>query len=303
MSSRRAPHVLHLRDQHPPLLGRAPPPPPAVILLPPPAHRDAAAASVVAALEDRLAAQHRDVDVLLLDNQRLAATHVALKQEVVASQHELRRAAAAAAKLRAEKDAEIRRIFERSIKAEAEAKGVEEIRAELARVRSEVQRMRKDREDLAVRLEGIKGEVVRARADIGQVSAVRAEIEAMHREIQKGRAAVEFEKKTHSDNLVQSQIMQSNMISMAHEIEKVRAGLANVENRVRATAATAAAAAAINPGYTGTHGNSEMTYGGTSYGDAYNMHQVQIGADVNSQYVPASSSRGPYDTQQTHAHR
>lgn len=33
-------------------------------------------------LEDRISTQHRDIQSLLLDNQRHAATHVALKQEV-----------------------------------------------------------------------------------------------------------------------------------------------------------------------------------------------------------------------------
>ncbi|KAH8498700.1 hypothetical protein H0E87_017577 [Populus deltoides] len=39
-------------------------------------------------LEDRISTQHRDIQSLLLDNQRHAATHVALKQEVSAIEYE-----------------------------------------------------------------------------------------------------------------------------------------------------------------------------------------------------------------------
>ena len=60
-----------------------------------------------------------------------------------------------------------------------------------------------------------------------------------------GRAAVEFEKKAHADNLQQSKAMEKNMIAVASEIEKLRGDLVNAEKRV--TAVTTAAAVA-NPG-------------------------------------------------------
>lgn len=195
MAVRRGGHVLELRDQPqppPPLLRRAPPHPGALIdepllirrapALPPQLHPAAAAA-----LEDRLAAQHRNIQALLLDNQRFAATHVALRQELDASRHELRVAAAAAARARAERDAEVRGVFERSLRVEAEARGVEGMRAELDHVRGDVQRLAAARDEHLDRLQGLKAELARARAEIAQVSALRSEIEAMQREIQKGR--------------------------------------------------------------------------------------------------------------------
>lgn len=56
------------------------------------------------------------------------------------------------------------------------------------------------------------------------------------------RAAIEFEKKTQASNLEQGQAMERNLISMAREIEKLRAELANAEKRARASAAAAVAA-------------------------------------------------------------
>ncbi|OAY69045.1 Protein FLX-like 1 [Ananas comosus] len=273
MAVRRGGHVLELRDQPqppPPLLRRAPPHPGALIdeplllrrapALPPQLHPAAAAA-----LEDRLAAQHRNIQALLLDNQRFAATHVALRQELDASRHELRVAAAAAARARAERDAEVRGVFERSLRVEAEARGVEGMRAELDHVRGDVQRLAAARDEHLDRLQGLKAELARARAEIAQVSALRSEIEAMQREIQKGRAAVEFEKKAHAENLEQRYVV--------------------------------------------TYGNPEMVYrgsayGGNTYADAYNMHQVQMGgAEAYSQYGSLYVSQAPYGAQQTQEHK
>lgn len=194
----RAPaHILRLQDPQPPLLGRAPPPhsvlliedPRAIPLhlpdLPPrglPPHP-------ALILEERLAAQHREIQALLLDNQRLAATHVALKQEVNATQHELRLAAAAAAKAKADRDAELREMYERSIKMENEVRSVDGMRAELAQVRLDAQKLGMAREELVDRLQGLKGDLARAKADLGKVPALKAEIENMHLEIQRGRYA------------------------------------------------------------------------------------------------------------------
>ena len=40
-------------------------------------------------MEQKLAAQHMEMQRLIIENQRLAATHVALRQELAAAQHEL----------------------------------------------------------------------------------------------------------------------------------------------------------------------------------------------------------------------
>ncbi len=55
------------------------------------------------------------------------------------------------------------------------------------------------------------------------------------------RAAIEYEKKTRASNLQQRQAMERCMISMAQEIEKLRAELANAEKRARAAVAAATA--------------------------------------------------------------
>ena len=59
------------------------------------------------------------------------------------------------------------------------------------------------------------------------------------------RSAIEYEKKGYSENFEHGQVMEKKLISMARELEKLRAELANAEKRARASAAVAAA----NPGF------------------------------------------------------
>lgn len=63
-----------------------------------------------AVIEEQFAAQHQEIQGLLIDNQRLAATHVALKQELAAAQHELRRVAHAVGAMHANNDSQLREV-------------------------------------------------------------------------------------------------------------------------------------------------------------------------------------------------
>ncbi|XP_059660915.1 protein FLC EXPRESSOR [Cornus florida] len=252
-----------------------------------------------ALVEERIAVQHRDIQTLLVDNQRLAATHVALKQELAVAQQELLHLSAATAEVKGDRDAQVREVYERSLKMEAEVRSIDALTPELAQVRADVQKLTASRQELAAKFQAIDGDLVRVRSDLQQLPAIKSEIEAMHQELQRGRAAVEYEKQTHASNLEQGQAMEKSMISMAREIEKLRAELANAEKRARAAAA-AAAAATPSPGYAAGYGNPEMVYGGSSYPDPYTMHQVQGGVDAGSQY---GSGTMVYDMQRNHLHR
>ncbi|XP_043693927.1 protein FLX-like 1 isoform X2 [Telopea speciosissima] len=252
-----------------------------------------------AIIEEHLVAQNREIQALLLDNQRLAATHVALKQDLVASQQELRHLSAAATNVKAGRDAEIREVYERSLKMESEIRSIDALNAELAQVRVDVQKLSAARHDLTAQLQAIDSDLARARADLQQAPAIKADIEYMRREIQRGRAAIEYEKKVHAENLEHGRAMEGNMASMAREAEKLRAELANAEKRARA------AAAAGNPGpeFVGNYGNPDMGYGGSLYADPHGMHQVQGGVDAGPQYGSGAGIHGSYDIQRTHIHR
>ncbi|KAF3454864.1 hypothetical protein FNV43_RR05312 [Rhamnella rubrinervis] len=221
------------------------------------------------ALEDRIEIQHREIQSLLLDNQRLAATHVALKQELALAHQDLRSLSAATANAKAELDAHVREVYERSLNMDAEVRSIDAMSAELDQVRVDVQKLVALRKELTAELQAIEDDLARASLESKQVEEIKAEIDTMHQEIQRGRAAIEYERKTCASNLEHKQAMEKSMVSMAHTIEKLHAELDHAEKRAMA----AAAAANPNPEHPVPYGNSDMAYRGQAFPDPYGIHQ------------------------------
>lgn len=228
---------------------------------------------------------------------------MALKQDLTAAQSDLRNLKAVAGQIKSERNAEVREVYERSLKLDDELRALDAMNAELTQVRNDIEDLSTSRHELATELKTIQGEIERSRSDeSSQMEAIRADIETFQQEIQKGRAAIENEKKTRASNLEHHQAMENYMAALALEIEKLHGELANAEKRARAAVAAAAAA---NPGsgYPIPYGNAEMLYGGNAYPDPYVMHQVQGSGDGTPQYGSAQMPHGSYDIQQTHAQR
>ncbi|KAE8808881.1 protein FLC EXPRESSOR [Hordeum vulgare] len=297
MAGRRGPHIMNLHDSGPPLLGRAPqhqqpgddrgePPHGALLHLP---RGGPAQHPAVAALEDRIVARDRDIQEFLVDNQRFAATHVALQQQLISAQHELRAVSIAGTRARMEREAEVCAIAEQAARIEAEARSVAGARLEIDQVHADVRVLAGARSELIDRLKGIREQLGRAQSESAKLENVRTQIETMRREIQKGRAAVEFEKKAHADNLQQSKAMEKNMIAVASEIERLRGELVNAEKR--ATAVTTAAAV-TNPGYAQPYGSSEATY---AYGNPEAAYGVAYGS-AEATYAGTYANSDAYST-------
>ncbi|KAL1552920.1 protein FLX-like 1 isoform X2 [Salvia divinorum] len=195
-------------------------------------------------IEDRMAARSREIQSLLLDNHRLAASHVALKQDVAAAQQDLHRLSATSSAVKAERDAHVREVYERSLEMEAGARS-----AELNRVRAEIMDLRAERDQLSEKLKDIQDDLARFHPEQQEFSELKTDIETLHREVGKGRAAVEYERKMQSTYCELSEVMEKHLISMAREAEKLRYELANAEKRAMAAIVGAGGAANPGPGY------------------------------------------------------
>lgn len=250
-----------------------------------------------AIIEEQLAAQHQEIQGLLVDNQRLAATHVALKQELEAAQHELQETAHYASSLHAEKDMQMRELYEKSIKLEMDLGASKAMRAELLQVHSDIKEFTAAREELTAKVQSMTQDLTRVTADLQQAPALKAEIEGLKQELQRARAAIEYEKKGYAENYEHGQVLEKKLISMARELEKLRAEMANAEKRARAAAAVG------NPGYSGNY--AEVGYAGTyptNYG-TNSMNPVQAAAENYPQYGPGPGAWGAYDMQRAQGHR
>ncbi|KAL5565360.1 hypothetical protein UlMin_028524 [Ulmus minor] len=163
-----------------------------------------------AIFKERLAAQHQDIQAFLVDNQRLIATHVTLKQDLEVSQHELQHMAHLADSVRVKKDVQMRDLYEKYVSLELDLRGHNATRQELT---------------------GKTQDLTRITTNLQQIVALRAEIEAMKQEL-----CIEYEKKGYAENYEHGQIMEKKLISMARELEKLGAKMANTENREHAIA-------------------------------------------------------------------
>lgn len=138
-------------------------------------------------LEDRIVIQRSEIQSLLVENQRLSATHIALKQELSAANQDLRQLALTAAEMKAKRDVAVREVYEKSLKVDAEARLVDAMVAELNQVRAEVDKLITVRKQLTNELATVDNNLLKAKAETKEANAIEAEIETLRREIQRGR--------------------------------------------------------------------------------------------------------------------
>ncbi|KAK9674529.1 hypothetical protein RND81_12G238700 [Saponaria officinalis] len=251
-----------------------------------------------AILEDRLGIQLEEIQGLLVDNQRVAATHVALKQELEAAHHELQRMNHISNSFHRERDMQMREICDKAAKMEMDLRAADAMKADFMRVQADIKELTVARQELMAQLQAMNQDMSRASADVQQVPALKAEIEHMRQEVERAKAAIEYEKKVYADSYEQGQSMQSNLVSMARELEKLRAEIANAEKRARAAAAVGNPAAA---GYNAQYGIPEAGYAPQNpYPVGYGVNPAQAGAENYPQYVPGPGNWAAYNNMQQH---
>ncbi|XP_042758266.1 protein FLX-like 3 isoform X1 [Lactuca sativa] len=199
------------------------------------------------------AVQHPQIQSLLIDNQHLLTLHEILTVEFSASKNDLRHLSAAAEKIKAERDAEVREAYDRAVTMEAEVRSIDESNAELAKVLGHLQKLRSEKKELDEKLYKLRGDVEKVSLEYHQIPLIKAEIESMQKEIQRGREVIEHEKRVHVSNIKQREAMEKCRMFMAREIERLQVEVNDAVKRARAAAAVEAASI-LGSGY----GNSEM---------------------------------------------
>ncbi|GJN32405.1 hypothetical protein PR202_gb20913 [Eleusine coracana subsp. coracana] len=176
------------------------------------------------------------------------------------------------------------KVYERSMKMEGELRSLDEMRAELAQVRKDIQKLGAARQELTGQVQGLTQDLARSAVDLQQVSALKAEIQEIRHETQHLRFSIELEKKGYAESYEQGQEMQKNLISVASEVEKLRAEVANADKR------SWAAVSLGNQGYVGSYGNNKANYATNPYNTGYSTNQANT-ADSGSQgYLEVGSS-------------
>ncbi|KAG0479080.1 hypothetical protein HPP92_013799 [Vanilla planifolia] len=131
----------------------------------------------------------------------------------------------------------------------------------------QIQKLNAIRQDLSGQVQTLTQELKKEQAESHQIPLLRT--------------AIEYEKKGNAELLEQRQAMEKNLVSMAREVEKLRADLANSGDRPWG-AGTA---------YGMKHGSPEAPY--APYGEGYGLHPG--GADKAPSYGAGSGNWGSYD--------
>ncbi|KAJ9543429.1 hypothetical protein OSB04_023136 [Centaurea solstitialis] len=216
---------------------------------------------------NRYEVQHRRqmLSSLRIGNQHLMEQNVLLKQELSAAQKELRHLSSCVEKAKAERDAKVREAYERLVKLEAQVKSIDESKAELVEVERDLQKLRSENEEIEDELNKVRGDVAKESLEWRKIPMLKAEIEAMQEENQRGREAIEQERKVYAMNIKESEAMENYRIFMAGEIEKQKVEAVDAEKRARAAAA-AEAVPIPEIGYGGGYGNPGMGYAAATIG-------------------------------------
>ncbi|KAG0461505.1 hypothetical protein HPP92_021802 [Vanilla planifolia] len=279
----------------------------------PPTHRPLEA---VAAAEQKVAVQEAEMDRLALENRRLAASHVALRQELVATQQELQRIHSHIGNIHNDGDIQVRGFLEKLAKAGADASASETVRKELQQAHLEAQSLVAQRQEIATEIQHLTEGLQKAKVDVKRLPEMHAEIEALRQEHQQLRASFEYEKHLNKEQVEQMCGMEKNLITMAKEIEKLRADVLSVEKAARVTYGTGASAypstghayagypdqaysqgsvyAENTHGLSGRHPSSGYSHAGVAgYPQGYGMGPSPVPSGVAVQGVnPYGSSTG-----------
>ncbi|KAL8223621.1 hypothetical protein R6Q57_019096 [Mikania cordata] len=230
-----------------------------------------------AILEEELEIQHHEIQRLLGENRRLVEDRIALQRELGAAKEELRQMNIAIADIQEQDEMHSRKLIENALKLEADLQATEPLKNEAAQLHAEVKRLNSIRHDLSGQVQNLKKELAILQTDNKQLPALRAEHEKILEELLHARAAIDYEKKGGIELMEQRQAMEKNLVSMAREVEKLRAELAT------------------GVGSWGAGGSYGMKYGSSDdlfpppYGAGYGVHMGA--ADRGSFYGSSSGQR------------
>lgn len=181
-------------------------------------------------MEQKIAAQHGEMQRLATENQRLAATHGSLRQELASAQHELQILHAHIGAVKAEREQQIRGLIDNIAKMETELKGAEPVRLELQQARAEAENLLVTRQELMSKIHQLSQDLHKVQTDVQQIPALMSELEGLRQEYQRCRVSYDYEKKLFHDHLEQLQTMEKNYITMSRELEKLRSELTKTAN-------------------------------------------------------------------------
>ncbi|CAL4911249.1 unnamed protein product [Urochloa decumbens] len=235
-----------------------------------------------AVLEEELELQEVELRRLLAHNRALAAERAELNRALQAGKDEVRHLNAIISNISAEKEACISKLVDKKRKLEAELRANEHLRDDIVQLRGEIENLIAARKELSAEAASLMEDLTREKSVKHQLPMLQEELDGMQQELIHVRNACELERKGNFELVEQRKAMEKNMISMAQEVEQMRAELAKFEVRPWGTGGT----------YGMQMGSPEVAFT-KPYEDSYSTH-VGV-SEKGPLHHPESSSWGTYD--------
>ncbi|KAJ7555778.1 hypothetical protein O6H91_05G054800 [Diphasiastrum complanatum] len=217
-------------------------------------------------IEHKMATQHAEIQKLLTENQRLAAAHLALRQELASARQEVQHLQQQMSRMQMEEESRMMSLIEKAAKLEEDLRAAEPLKAELQRVHNDAQQLNGQRQELMGHIQQITQELQKSHADSQQSIAIQSENEKLRQELERSRVSCELEKKANTEQEERRQAMEKTLILLAKEVEKLHTDLSN-EKKAYSNSSRGEL-------YSTDYGmETAYSQSRNSYRDSYDLHQ------------------------------
>lgn len=138
-------------------------------------------------LENRLASQAAEIEHLTADNRKLAASYLALRQDLAAAKEEAEKIREHMRSIQNEGDIQIRILLDKIAKRDADTGAVDTIKKELQAAHAEARSLMTAKLELSVKLEQAKKELDRSCENVERNPEMRKELDSLRQEHQRLR--------------------------------------------------------------------------------------------------------------------
>lgn len=186
-------------------------------------------------LNNKINAQAAEIERLLMENKKLAATNSAMRKEVGADLQEIQRIKSYIGSIHTESDIHVRALIEKLRKIDDDIRATEMLKEELAKAQEEAKALASTKQELAREHQNLTEESIKAAVDAKMLPELLVELEKLKQEHQNLRVAFEHEKGSNLKQVEHMRGLEKNWMSLAREVEKLRADITNAK-RVEHTA-------------------------------------------------------------------
>ncbi|KAH6779341.1 hypothetical protein C2S52_010578 [Perilla frutescens var. hirtella] len=182
-------------------------------------------------LEDKMATQAVEIEQLTMDNRKLAASYLNMRQDLAAAKGEAEKIREHIRSIQNEGDIQIRILLEKMAKRDADIGAGDTIKKELQQAHADARSLMTAKLELSVKLELATKELDYSREDIKKIPEMRSELDSLRQEYQRLRKTFEYEKSSNTEKVDQLKILEKDLIGIAEEVDRLHAEVLNAEKR------------------------------------------------------------------------